>query len=119
MSTIQSDLESTYAATFDPRTRKKWDAMVKDVNLLSIQDCDPKLGKLLFKKTTNAFKRKGDGLAVSHITTNPAAGGLVKSRMMLDLALQKTCNNGGIKIINCSCPAEFEESKVSVKAIMH
>jgi hypothetical protein len=91
---LAGDLESAYNAVFEPSMRSKWDALVQDIALLRINDCEPHVG---------------DGLAVSFITTAAAAGGLVASRTMLDFGLQKTVKTGGINIINASIPPDFPE----------
>lgn len=91
---LPGDLESAYDAVFEPEKRRVWDSLVNDVKILSIYEC-----------------RVGDGLAVTLIKTNAAAGGLVSSRTMLDLALQRTVPDGGINIANCSCPDDFPEFK--------
>lgn len=105
---LETDLESAYDAIFLPERRKKWDALVKEVNMLQINDCEPAIG---------------DGLAITSIVTNQVL--MVKSRAMLDLALQKCDPKGGIHIANVSCPTDFEESKLNpgidgaVKAVTH
>ena len=105
---LQTDLETAYEAIFVPEKRRKWDALVKDIQLLQIRDCSPQLG---------------DGLAITSIVTNPVL--MVSSRSMLDLALQRCLKRGGIILANVSCPPEFEEAKIdpglhgSVRAITH
>lgn len=91
---LKCDLTTAYDAVFDPEIRRTWDDLVKDVQMLQIKDCD---------------KAIGDGLAITLIVTNAAAGGLVSSRCMLDLALQKCHSRGGIIIANTNCPSNFPE----------
>jgi hypothetical protein len=113
---LQSDLESAYDAVFDPALRREWDPMVKEVEMLQINDCDPKVG---------------DGLAVTWIVTSSAAGGLVKSRTLLDFGMQRSHAKGGIHIANVSVPsakfpAEYalakskqDQAKDAIRAISH
>jgi hypothetical protein len=112
VATLEGDMEKAYDAIFDPAVRRTWDPMVKAIDMLQINDCAPSVG---------------DGLALSSIVTASAAGGLVKSRSLLDLALQRTHPKGGIHIANGSCPESFPEYKLGaapgsdgmIRAITH
>ena len=93
---VPGDLETVYDAVFEPSIRRTWDALVSNVTILTINDARPDVG---------------DGLALTLIETNAAAGGLVRPRTMLDLALQRTVPDGGIDITNVSVPPDFPEAK--------
>jgi len=97
---LPGELEPAYDAVFDPEVRRKWDPMVKDIRMLQINDVE---------------KHIGDGMAVTTIVTEAAAGGLVKSRTLLDFGLQRTNPKGGIHIANCSVPDTFPEYSLGPK----
>jgi len=86
--------------------------MIKQIEMLSIYDCDPAVA---------------DGMAVTSIVTSSAAGGLVKSRTLLDFGMQRSHPKGGIYIANTSIPPSLPEYKLGpepgsdgmVRAITH
>jgi len=99
VATLRCDLETAYDAMFVPENRRVWDALVKDLKILQINDCPPEVG---------------DGLAITSIVTNQVV--VVSSRSMLDIALQRCLKRGGITLVNVSIPSEYEETKLDPRA---